>query len=66
MAAILKIQNGGYGGISAIINIAFQIPHVITFLEMYRFLIYHDSDRKKHSEPAVSTIYYINYVLLNN
>jgi len=35
--AILKIQNAGQAGISTIVNIVFQISHVITFLKTYRF-----------------------------
>ena len=42
MAAILKFQNGGHVGISANVNIVFQIPHAKTFPKMHRF----DSERK--------------------
>ena len=48
MAAILKIQNGGHAGISAIINFGFQVPHAITLLTCIGVLIYHDdSERNK-------------------
>jgi len=46
-----KIQNGVHPGICANINIVLQIPHVITFLKLYRFLIYHDSEQSKN-EPV--------------